>query len=71
MKGGGYGSGLSQICTSDCSPTSRRDPLTKSVTVNIALTPLQLLLLENSEKQTVTINSFPQLPALAERMDDG
>jgi hypothetical protein len=42
MKGRGFGSGLSQISTFDRSPTSRREPSTESVTVNSALSPLQL-----------------------------
>lgn len=71
MKGGGFGSGLPQICTLDRSPTFARFALTESVTVDQSLSPLQLLLLEDSGRQTVTMNSFPQLPALAERMDDG
>ena len=71
MKGGGFGSDLLQIFTSDRSPTSRRDPLTESGTVNSALSPLELLLLGDTGKQTVTTNDFPQPPALAERMDEG
>lgn len=70
MKGGGFESGLSQIFTSDPSVMSRRDPLIESVTANSALSPLQLLLLGDSGKQTVTTNSFSQLPLLVERMDD-
>jgi hypothetical protein len=71
MKGRGFGSGLSQISTFDRSPTSRREPSTESVTVNSALSPLQLLLLEDSGKKTVTTNSFSQLLSLVERIDDG
>jgi len=60
MKGEGFESGLPFFSTFHKQQTALRSTLTESGTLNQPFSPLERLLIGESEKETVTANSFPQ-----------